>query len=346
MEAVVLRAFGDSENLRLESVPEPSAGPGEVLLRVHACGVCYHDVINRRGHLPRTSVPAILGHEVAGEVIAVGPGVTGWSVGDRAATLQRLSCGTCPTCLAGRPTLCKRDARFFGEEIPGGYASLMAAPVAGLGRVPAGLPWEAAATACCTTGTAVHVVRTRGKVRPGETVVVTGASGGVGLSVVQLARLDGARVLAVTSSPTKVEALRAAGADEVIVSPSLDFSSEVRRLTDGEGAQVVLEIVGSATFAQSLRSVAPGGRVVVVGNLVTRDVTLNPGLVIVKELEIIGAFATDQTELEEALKLTASRAIRPFISEALPLADAAVAHARLEQRGVAGRIVLVPRAAA
>ena len=346
MDAVVLRAFGDSNNLRLESVPEPTPGTGEVLLRVHACGVCYHDVINRRGHLPRTSVPAILGHEVAGEVVAVGAGVKGWKVGDRAATLQRLSCGSCPTCRAGRPTLCRRDARFFGEEIPGGYASLMAAPVAGLGRVPASLSWEAAATACCTTGTAVHVVRTRGRIRPGETVLVTGASGGVGLSAVQLARLDGARVLAVTSSASKVEALEAAGADEVIVSPTLEFASEVRKRTDGEGVNVVLEIVGSATFAQSLRSVAPGGRVVVVGNLVTRDVTLNPGLVIVKELEILGAFATDQIELEEALKLTATRAIQPFISEALPLADAAVAHARLEQRGVAGRIVLVPRAAA
>ena len=346
MEAVVLRAFGDSGNLRLESVPEPTAGAGEVLLRVHACGVCYHDVINRRGHLPRTSVPAILGHEVAGEVIAVGPGVVGWSIGDRAATLQRLSCGTCATCRSGRPTLCKKDARFFGEEIPGGYASFMAAPTAGLGRVPKGLPWEAAATACCTTGTAVHVVRTRGRVRAGETVLVTGASGGVGLSAVQLARLDGARVLAVTSSASKVEALEAAGAHEVILSPTLEFSAEVRRRTAGEGVNVVLEIVGSATFSQSLRSVAPGGRVIVVGNLVTQDVTLNPGLVIVKELEIIGAFATDQTELEEALKLTASKAIQPFISEALPLADAAVAHARLEQRGVAGRIVLVPRAAA
>jgi acryloyl-coenzyme A reductase len=346
MDAVVLRAFGDSGNLRLESVPEPTAGVGEVLLRVHACGVCYHDIINRRGHLPRTSVPAILGHEVAGEVIGLGPGVTSWSVGDRAATLQRMSCGSCPTCLAGRPTLCKKDARFFGEEIPGGYASLMAAPVAGLGRIPAGLSWEAAATACCTTGTAVHVVRTRGRVRPGETVLVTGASGGVGLSAVQLARLDGARVLAVTSSASKVETLEAAGAHEVIVSPTLDFAAEIRRRTGGEGVNVVLEIVGSATFAQSLRAIAPGGRLVVVGNLVTQDVALNPGLVIVKELEIIGAFATDQKELEEALQLTATRAILPFISEALPLAEAAVAHSRLEQRGVAGRIVLVPRAAA
>ena len=91
MDAVVLRAFGESANLRLESVPEPTVGAGEVLLRVRACGVCYHDIINRRGHLPRTSVPAILGHEVAGEVVAIGPGVTGWTIGDRGASVAALS---------------------------------------------------------------------------------------------------------------------------------------------------------------------------------------------------------------------------------------------------------------
>ncbi len=132
MQAVVLRAFGSPDNLRAESVANPSPGPGEVLLRVRACGVCFHDVINRRGNLPRTRVPAILGHEAAGEVICLGEGVSGWSVGDGAATLQRLSCGQCGACRAGRPSLCKVDARFFGEEIQGGYAEMMAAPVAGL----------------------------------------------------------------------------------------------------------------------------------------------------------------------------------------------------------------------
>src|SRR3954451_1462310 len=225
MQAIVLRAFGSPGNLRPETVPDPEPGPGEVLLRVHACGVCYHDVINRRWNLPRTSVPAILGHEAAGEVIAVGPGVEGWIVGDRAATLQRLSCGQCGHCHAERNSLCKNDTRFFGEEIPGGYASYMAAPVAGLGRIPAGVPWPVAAIFRCTTGTAVHCLRTRGRLQPGETVLISGASGGVGTKAGQPARLDGGRVIAVPSSAGKVEALREAGAHEVIVSPDLDFAS-------------------------------------------------------------------------------------------------------------------------
>ena len=146
MQAIVLELFGSAENFAVHALPDPRPCPGEVLLRVRACGVCYHDVINRRGSLPRTSVPAILGHEVAGEVIEVGPGVTNWKVGDRAATLQRLSCGDCSSCRAGRRSLCKHDNRFFGEELAGGYAAKMVAPINGIGHVPQGMPWAVAAT--------------------------------------------------------------------------------------------------------------------------------------------------------------------------------------------------------
>lgn len=342
MQAIVLRAFGDPANLRPESVPDPAPGPGEVLLRVHACGVCYHDVINRRGNLPRTSVPAILGHEAAGEVVAAGPGVDDWAPGDRAATLQRLSCGRCAHCDAARSSLCRNDSRFFGEEIPGGYAAYMTAPVAGLGRVPAGVAWPVAAVACCTTGTAIHCLRTRGRLAPGETVLITAASGGVGLQAVQLARLDGGRVIAVTSSAAKADVLAEAGAHEVIVSPALDFAAEVRRRTAGHGVDLALEIVGSRTFGQTLRSLAPGGRLVTVGNLETATVDLNPGLVIVKELEILGAYATSQAELDTAFRLIASGALLPWVSDVLPLAEASRAHQRLENREVAGRLVLAP----
>jgi acryloyl-coenzyme A reductase len=342
MQAIVLRAFGSPANLRPETVPDPAPGPGEVLLRVRACGVCYHDLINRRGSLPRTSVPAILGHEAAGEVAAVGPGVVGWAVGDRAATLQRLSCGDCSHCRAERNSLCRNDSRFFGEEIPGGYAAYMAAPVAGLGRVPAGVSWPVAAVTCCTTGTAVHCLRTRGRLAAGETVLITGASGGVGMQAVQLARLAGGRVIAVTSSAGKADVLAEAGAHEVIVSPDLDFAAEVRRRTGGQGADLALEIVGSLTFGQTLRSLAPGGRLVTVGNLETGIVDLNPGLVIVKELEILGAYATTQPELDESFRLIAGGALRSWVSDVLPLHEASRAHDRLEKKQVAGRLVLEP----
>jgi D-arabinose 1-dehydrogenase-like Zn-dependent alcohol dehydrogenase len=351
MQAVVLRDFGSSENLVTEEVATPVPGPGEVLLRVRACGVCYHDVIHRRGGGRRPAVavsPMILGHEVAGEVVDVGPGVTGWAYGHRAATLQRLCCGECKECLTGRPSLCRRDRRSFGEELPGGYAEYMVAPVGGLGRVPLGLSWATAAATCCTTGTAVHCVRTRARVQPGETVLVTGASGGVGLQAIQVAVLDGARVIAVSSSADKESCLLEAGASCVVIAPDLDFAAPVAEFTRGEGVDVALEIVGSRTFGQTLRCLAPGGRLVVIGNLDAgagqSSVAIDPSLVIVDELEILGAYATTRAELEEAMALVATGRVQPFVCEELPLAQAARAHQRLEDRQVSGRMVLCPTA--
>ena len=218
----------------------------------------------------------------------------------------------------------------------------MTAPVAGLGRVPAGVPWAVAAVTCCTPGTAVTRLRTRGRVSAGETVLITGASGGVGLAAVQLARHDGGARDRRHLQPGKADVLLEAGADEVIVCPGLDFSKEVRSVTGGQGVDLAMEIVGSLTFAQTLKTMAPGGRLVIVGNLETGIVDLNPGLVIVKELEILGAYATTQGELNESLRLIETGAIRSWVSDVLPLTEAARAHDRLEKREVAGRLVLEP----
>jgi NADPH:quinone reductase-like Zn-dependent oxidoreductase len=173
-------------------------------------------------------------------------------------------------------------------------------------------------------------------------VLITGASGGVGLAAVQLCRLDGAHVIVVTSSPSKVGALKAAGAHDVIVSPDLNFASDVRRVAGGDGINLAIEIIGAQTFTQTLKCMAPAGRIVVVGNLDTADVRLNPGLMIIKELEIIGAYATTHAELEVAFDLVERGHIRCDVTDILPMDQAAQAHMRLENREVVGRLVLVP----
>jgi len=343
MKAVVLRQFGPAENLVLEEVPAPAADklrPGEALIRVEAVGVCYHDLINRVGNLPRTKLPSILGHEIAGTVTAVGPEVRDIAVGQRVATIQRAPCGRCDLCRRDRGSLCK-EGLFFGEEIPGGYAPWVVAPTQALAVVPKSITrMEEAAICACTLGTALHVARTRGRVQPGEQVLITGASGGVGLHAIQMVRHLGARPIAVTSSADKAARLHEAGAEEVIVAPDLQFAREARRRTGGRGADVVLEITGALTFDQSLRSLAPAGRLVVVGNLETKMVEVNPGLIILKELEIIGSFATSTAELREVFELVAAGRLKPVVTEVLPLREAAAAHRLLQDRAVLGRIVL------
>lgn len=342
MRAIVMREFGGPETLRLEEVEAPDAGSlreREVLIQVKAVGVCYHDIINRLGNLPRTRLPSILGHEIAGEVVAVGHGVPALRPGDRVATIQRVHCGRCELCKRGRSTLCKEGV-FFGEEIPGGYAEFVVAEEQGLARIPDGLPDEEACICACTIGTALHVARARGGVQLDETVLITGASGGVGLHTIQVCRLIGARIVAVTSSPQKADRLKEAGADEVIVAPNLKFAEAARRLTGGRGVDVALEITGALTFDQAVRSLAPAGRLIVVGNLETKPVSFMPGLVILKELEIKGSFATTTPELSESFRLVAEKKVRPMVSRLMPLADAARAHQMLYDRQVTGRIVL------
>ena len=339
MKAVLLHQFGPAINFRVEEVPVPGPGPNEVLIRVHACGVCFHDVINRRGNLPRTRLPAVLGHEICGEVVALGSEVRRLGLGDRVASLQRVNCGSCHYCVDRRPTLCRNGAVFFGEEIPGGYAEYVTSPEHVLSRVPANVPSSEAAVVACTLGTAVHVMCNRARLQPGQTVLITGASGGVGVHAIQLARLLGARVIAVTTSPPKVERLRALGAQEVLCTPDLQFSRQVKRLT-GEGADVVVEVVGSATLDQSLHALRNGGKLVVVGNVASGSAGLNPGLVILKELEVIGSFATNIGELDYALDLVSNGRIRIVLADEVSLSQATRAHELLESRSVTGRIVL------
>jgi acryloyl-coenzyme A reductase len=340
MKAIVLHQFGDAQNLRYEDAPEPRSGVDELLIRVEACGVCYHDVINRRGGLPRTRLPAILGHEVCGSVIDKGPGVRRLRVGDRVASLQRVNCGRCHFCTNSRPTLCRDGAGFFGEEIPGGYADYFVAPEHVVVKVPDSVPAAQASVTACTLGTAVHVLETRAKLLAGETLLITGASGGVGIHAIQLARLLGANVAAITSSAAKVELLKNWGAQTVIHAPDLRFSQEVKRQLGG--ADIALEVVGSATLDETLHSLKRAGRLVVVGNLVAGKASFNPGLVILKELQIIGSFAASLKEVERAFELVMQRNVQIVLSGCFPLEDAIQCHRLIEDRAVTGRLVLQP----
>jgi D-arabinose 1-dehydrogenase-like Zn-dependent alcohol dehydrogenase len=341
MRALVLDA--PNGGLRLEERPEPVPEPDMVVLRVGACGVCYRDLIDRRGLYPWTRFPIILGHEIAGEVLAVGANVSGFAVGDRVVTTHRPACGACRPCREGEETRCERSVFSYAMTADGGYAERVLAHAGTLVRVPDGLPLEKACFLHCTAAVARRALFTRGGLRFGETVVITGASGGVGIHGLELARLAGARTIAVTTNEAKVDALERAGASEVVVAkPGTRFQDEVKRLTGGPGADVVLECTGGPTWQGSLRSVRPGGRVVLVGNVLGEKVELNPGYAILNEVAILGSSGASRADLEHVLALAAAGKLTPVLAETLPLEKAEEAHTRLRDRGVTGRLVLVP----
>jgi NADPH:quinone reductase-like Zn-dependent oxidoreductase len=224
----------------------------------------------------------------------------------------------------------------------GGYAEYVALPRANLVRVPDGLSLEHACLAACCFAPPYKAIRRIGRVRPGQAVVVTGASGGLGLAALQIARHYGARTIAITTSDAKAEGLKNLGADDVVVNTDGNFGEEVRRRTGGAGAEVVLELVGSPTFRGSLRSLAPGGRCIVIGELYGNPVELNLGLLIIKEWEIYGVQSASRDDLEEVLQFMHRTKLEPAVWKTVPLHQAADAHRELASRQAMGRILLAP----
>jgi acryloyl-coenzyme A reductase len=339
MKAVTFRAFGGPEVLETVEVERPEPGTDDVLVRIHAAGVCYHDVLSRGGKIPGGKPGRILGHEIAGEIVAAGANVVPARIGERVVIYQRLFCGTCRYCLAGRQDLC-RNSRVLGEQGGGGYAEFACVPARNAIRIPDGLDMTAAALAVCPVGTSVRAALGVAALEPGQTVLITGAGGGLGLHQIQVAKSVQARVIAVTSSSDKVESVRAAGADEIIVAPDLKFSGEVWRMTGKQGANVVLENVVTGTFGESLRSCAQHASVVVLGNIGARPIELDPGLVIMRRIRIAGSGNATFKDVHMALHLLASGAVKPVIGLILPFPQAAQAHALMERRAVTGRVVL------
>jgi acryloyl-coenzyme A reductase len=330
-----------NRGLELAEVPDPRPQANTVLIRPVYTGVCYRDLLTADGHFPRARPGVILGHEIAGVVEEVGPGVMGFSPGDRVASLIYVPCLSCDRCLSGQENLC-RNKRTYGEDIDGSYAELIRAHVNGLVRVPAKVSWEAATIAACVTGMLIHALKARAALKRGERVLVTGAGGGVGIHAVQLAKAYGASVIAATSSPWKEQAIRKAGADEVIVAPDGKFAEKVKEATKGEGVDIVIEAVGKPTLEESLRSLKWGGRLVQVGNVQPEPAPLPLGLVILRENALLGSLSCTRRELQAALGLSARGKVVPVVHGVLALAEAERAHRLLRNREAVGRVLLKP----
>jgi putative PIG3 family NAD(P)H quinone oxidoreductase len=323
VKAIVVDSPGDPEVMHLAEVPDPTPGPGEVLVRARATAVNRADTLQRRGfYPPPPGVSEIIGMEVAGEVAALGEGVERWRPGDRVMAL-----------LAG-----------------GGYAELVAVPATQLMPIPADLSWTEAAAIPEVFLTAHDNLFTRGRLVAGESVLIHGGAGGVGTAAIQLAQRAGARVLVTAGSAHKLERCRELGADAGINHREEDFPARVRELTGGRGADLILDVMGASYLSRNLDALAPGGRLVVIGlqGGATAEIDLNQmlrrrlsviattlrGRPLEQKAEIVRRF------VEEALPGFDDGALRPVVDRVLPLAEAAAAHRAMEAGENVGKIVL------
>lgn len=318
---------------RIKEIEEEPPKENEVLIEQSETGICYRDILTMEGFLPRVNIPIVPGHEISGVVRKVGSDVRGFREGDRVASLIYVPCGNCEYCRSGRENLC-RNKKTFGESIDGAYRKFLHVPEISLVAVPSGVSPEAAAISACVTGMILQALEVVGELREGQTLLVTGAGGGVGSHAVQIGKALGAQVIAETSSEWKREGIRKVGADFVI--GGQDFSKSVKEIT-GEGVDLVLETVGSPTFNDGFRSLKFGGRMVVIGNVDVNPVSLRLGNLILKGNSIAGSVSSTKNSMKRALKLSAEGKITPVVGKVFSLDEVSTAYRAMKNRELFGR---------
>ncbi|MGZ8264708.1 MAG: zinc-binding dehydrogenase [Burkholderiales bacterium] len=334
MKAVVLREHGGLDKLKYEEdFPDPVPTEGHVVLRVRATSFNYHDVFTVRG-MPgiKVPMPMIIGLDIAGEIIEVGPAVSGWKVGDRVLV---------------NPV--NRKKGLMGEMMHGGLAEKCLVAEHQLLRMPDAVSFEDAASLPVAYGTAHRMIVTHDTIHEGEKVMVLGASGGVGTGCVLLAKMRGAEVIACASSEDKIERLKALGADHVINYKAVDFSKwaiekygKPQRRTYEGGVDVVINFTGGETWAPTLRSVKRGGKILICGATAGYDPKEDLRYIWSFELKVIGSNSFYDENLSSLMDLIAEGRMKPVIDEVLPLENAAEGLRLIESREVFGKVVVTP----
>ncbi len=335
--------------LRLAEVPRPVPGTGEVVIKVNACGVGL-TVVNactgRLGGPTGQMQNRIPGHEIAGVVAELGPGSARFKAGDRVLTYFYLTCDHCTWCRRGRNPLCDNFRGYLGRDVDGGYAEYCKLPENCLFALPAGIEDVPATTIPYAIGTPVHVIGTRADVRPGEIVMVVGAAGGVGIHMVQMARLYGAEVIAVDLDDAKLERTRPYGANHLVNFEGLGAvgaAEIVREATANQGVDVVVDMVNSAeTLKWGFALLSKGGRLVNIGTRQGLELNLWPGALVQRELTVSGSRYHSKAEYLQAIELVRQGKIQPVVSETVPLSGVQAMHEELLAARFFGRGATIP----
>ncbi|HRJ56320.1 MAG TPA: zinc-binding dehydrogenase [Anaerolineales bacterium] len=340
MKAILFHSHGGPEVLKFADLPEPSPQPGEVLIRLRAAALNRVDLFVRTGWKGlKLEYPHIPGADGAGEIVALGEGVSGFEVGEQVVINANLGCDECEECRDGRDNLC-RNWHLLGETTRGTYCESISLPVRQLHKIPNGFDYHKAAAAALVYQTAWHSLTRRGEVKAGETVAIVGAGGGVNSASIQVAKYLGARVVVIGSSSQKLAQAEALGADILIDrSKEEDWSKAVFLATEKRGVDVVVDNVGT-TFPLSMRTLRKGGRLLTVGNSGAPRFEIDNRFIFGKHLSILGSTMSTIAEFHEVMDLVFSGKLKPILDKTFPLPEAALAHERLERGENFGKITL------
>lgn len=340
MKAVLFRQHGGPDKLSYEDVPMPVMGPEEVLIKVKACALNHLDIWIRQGNpaypMP---LPHISGSDVAGLVEQVGSQVDHVTVGQRVCVSPGISCWRCDACLAGRDNFC-RSYGLLGAMVPGGYAEYVKVPFRNVLPIPGNLTFEQAASFPLVSVTAAHMLFALAQIQHGETVLIMGAGSGVGSVAVQLAHLAGARVITTVGADDKIPKAVLLGAHAVINHSKEKVVERVKLLTEGRGADVVIEHIGPEVWESCLASLAKGGRLITCGATTGAEVKLDLRYVYSRQYTIKGSYMGTRAELVKAAELFGQGKLKPVIDRTFPLKDARAAQELLLSRKFFGKIVL------
>ncbi|HBK79759.1 MAG TPA: hypothetical protein DDZ83_08800 [Nitrospinae bacterium] len=343
MRAMVLREF--SSPLRMEDVPAPRGGPDEVVVKVRACAPDMLDVKTRAGQ-SNVVLPRILGHEIAGEIAEAGASVKNVRTGDRVAVYDYLNCGACEFCWNGRETLCRNNKGIVGLAIDGGFADYVKVPGRNVLPIPPDISDEAATTLVSPVSTSLHALRERAKVSPGDHLLIVGAAGGVGIHMVQMAQLFGARVIGADVSDEKNEKTKKYGAEAVINTAERPFDSSfdeaVMEVTGGGGVQVAIDLYGSSeSLAACYRCLDTAGTLVRIGSRPGDRLEIDPDALTMKEVVLTGCRYNTKEEFHKALELVRTGKIEPVVSFSFPLSEVNEVLDKIERNEVFGRGVAI-----
>jgi NADPH:quinone reductase-like Zn-dependent oxidoreductase len=340
MKAVRIHQFGGPEVLTYENVPDPILRKDHVLVRIKACALNHLDLWVRKG-LPGVNLPHVLGSDIAGKIVETGECISEFKPGQRVLLAPMHFCNHCSKCVAGLQNQCP-EFTVLGNRVDGGNCELIAIPAVNVIPIPDSLDFNQAASVPLVFLTAWHMLIGRANLKVGETVLVLGASSGVGIAAIQIAKLFHCRVITTAGNETKLEKARGLGADYGIDHYKQKISEEVRKITSKEGVDVVVEHVGAATWDESMKCLKPAGRLVTCGATTGPNASMDLRFVYSRQLSILGSYMGTMGELYDVLGHVFAGRLKPVVDRTFHLKDLRAAHEHMEKSQMFGKIVVNP----